>query len=152
MIDNSDEEREAKSYDQYIGDEVVLPDRKGEKLMGEVRKRVRYYDTSTGEGNYNAMHDKSFYEVEYPGVTTEQLADNIISGNMLSQVYSEGHHYKLLTEVTDHNKYDSAIAKVDSFTKSSSGNLHQNRMNCVCRILVGWKDGPVDWVPLKDLK
>ena len=86
MIDNSDEEREAKSYDQYIGDEVVLPDRKGEKLMGEVRKRVRYYDTSTGEGNYNAMHDKSFYEVEYPGVTTEQLADNIISGNMLSQV------------------------------------------------------------------
>ena len=29
IIDNSDEERVANSYDQYIGAEVVLPDRKG---------------------------------------------------------------------------------------------------------------------------
>ena len=28
-MDNSDEERVANSYDQYIGAEVVLPDRKG---------------------------------------------------------------------------------------------------------------------------
>ena len=59
MLDNIDEERAANSYDQYIGDEVVLSYRKGEKLMGKFRKRVRYYDTSTSEGNYNAMHDKS---------------------------------------------------------------------------------------------
>ena len=45
ILDNSDEERAANSYDQYIGDEVVLHDRKGEKLMGKVRKRVRYDDT-----------------------------------------------------------------------------------------------------------
>ena len=36
IIDNSDEERVANSYDVYIWDEVVLPDRKGEKLMGKV--------------------------------------------------------------------------------------------------------------------
>ena len=47
------------------------PDHKGEKLTGEVRKRVRYNDTSIGEGNYNAMHDKSLYEVEFPDGTTE---------------------------------------------------------------------------------
>ena len=62
----------------------MLPDRKGEKLMGKVRKRVRCDDTSTGEGNYNAMHDKYLYEVEYPDGTTEQLAANIIAENMLS--------------------------------------------------------------------
>ena len=61
IIDNSDEERASNSYDQYIGTEVVLPDWKGEKLMGKFRKRVRYDDTSTGEGNYNSMHDKSLY-------------------------------------------------------------------------------------------
>ena len=49
----------------------MIPDRKGEKLMGEVRKRVRYNETSTGEGNYNAMHGKSLYEVEFPDGTTE---------------------------------------------------------------------------------
>ena len=38
IIDNRDEERAANSYDQYNGDEVVLPDRMGEKLMGKVRE------------------------------------------------------------------------------------------------------------------
>ena len=52
--------------------------------MVRVRKRVRYGDTSTGESSYNAMHDKSLYKVEYPDVTTEQLADNIIAENMMS--------------------------------------------------------------------
>ena len=61
IIDNSVEERVANYYDQYIRTEFFIPDRKGEKLMGEFSKSVRYDDTSTGEGNYNAMHDKSLY-------------------------------------------------------------------------------------------
>ena len=79
IIDNRYEEREANSYDQYIGTEVVLPDRKGEKLMGKVRKRGIYYDTSKVGGNYNAIHDKYLYEVEYPDGTLEKLAANIIA-------------------------------------------------------------------------
>ena len=60
------------------------------------------YDyTSTGQGNYNATHDKSVYGVEYTDGKMEQLEANIISENMISQVDSEGHHYQLLTEVTD---------------------------------------------------
>ena len=47
--------------------------------MGKVRKRGRYYDTSKVEVNYNAMHDKSLYEVEYPDGTTEKLAANILA-------------------------------------------------------------------------
>ena len=57
----------------------MLPDWKGEKLMRKVRKRGRYYDMITGEVNYNAMHDKSLYEVEYPDGTTEKLAANILA-------------------------------------------------------------------------
>ena len=41
IIYNSDEEREANSYDQYIGSEFVLLDWMDEKLMGKVvSKRV----------------------------------------------------------------------------------------------------------------
>ena len=47
IIDNSDEERVANSYDQYIEAEVVLPDQKAKKIMGKARKCVRYDDTST---------------------------------------------------------------------------------------------------------
>ena len=142
----------ANSYDQYIGAEVVLPDQKGEKLMVKVRKRVIYDDTSTGEGDYNSMHYKSLYEVKYPDVTTYQLAANILSENMMSQVDSEVHHYQVLNEVTDHKKDYSDMAKVDGFIKSSSGNLHRKRTTCGQKLLVEWKDGLVDWVPLKDLK
>ena len=105
----------------------MLPNQKSDKIFDRVSKRVRYDDTSTGEGNYNAMHDKSVCEVEYLDGIMEQLAANIIAENMISQVDSEGHHYQVLTEVTDHNNYDSDIYKLDGFIKSSSGNLHRNR-------------------------
>ena len=49
----------------------MLPDCKGDKLMGKVRKRVIYDYRSTSRDNYNAMHDKFLYEVEYTDGTTE---------------------------------------------------------------------------------
>ena len=68
---------------------------------------------------------------------------------MLSRVDSEGHHYQVLNEVTDNKKDYSAIANVDSFIKSSSGNLHRNRKTCGWKLLVKWKDVSVDRVTLK---
>ena len=120
--------------------------------MGKVSKHVRYYYISTGKGNYNAIHDKSLDEVEYPDGMMEQLSDNIIAENILSLVVSEGNNYQLLTEVTDHKKYDSAIAEVVSSIKYSSGSLHRKRATHGWKLLVEYKEGSVDWVPLKDLK
>ena len=71
----------------------MLPNRKGEKLIGKVRKCIKDEESSTGKGNDNPMHDKSLYEIEYPDGTTEKLAASIIAENMISQVDSEGHHY-----------------------------------------------------------
>ena len=47
IIDNSDKEMAANDYDQYIGAEVVLHDRKDEKLIFKVRKRIKYDKIST---------------------------------------------------------------------------------------------------------
>ena len=88
IIDNSGEERAANSYDQYIRDEVVLHYWKGGNIMGKVGKRVRYDEISTSKGNYNDMHDKYLYEVEYPNGRTEQLAANIMAVLLMSQVES----------------------------------------------------------------
>ena len=71
---------------------------------------------------------------------------------MLSQVDSEGHHYQVLTEVTDHKRYNSAITKVDGFNKSSNGNIYQRRKTHDWNILIKCKEGSVYWVPLKYLK
>ena len=80
------------------------------------------------------------------------MVANILTENMLSQVDSEGHHYQVLTEVTDHKKYDIAIAKVGGFIKSSSGDVHWKRKTHGWKLLVEWKDISFDLVPLKDPK
>ena len=98
------------------------------------------------------MHDKSLCEVEYTDGTTEKLLANIIDENMLSQVESEGHHYQVLTEVTNHKKDDCAISKADGFIKSISGNLHRKRTDSGWKLLAERKNGSVDWVPLNELK
>ena len=85
------------------------------------------------------MHEKSAYEVEYPDGTTEKLTSNIISENMLSQVESEGHHYQVLNEVIDQNRYDSSITKVNGFIKYSNGNQHRKRTNRGWNLLVECK-------------
>ena len=119
MVDNS--------YEKYIWDEVVLPDSKCDKPVVKFRKRIKYFNISTGEGRYNSTHDKYIYEVEYPDGTTDQLTEFIIAANMLSQVDSAGPNYKVLNEVTDHNRDDRYINKVDCFIKSSNGKIHRKR-------------------------
>ena len=64
------------------------------------------------------------------------MADNIIAENMLSQVDSEGHHYQVLTEVTDNKKDDSDIDEVDGFIKSISVKLHRKNMTHGWKLLV----------------
>ena len=152
IIDNSDEEMVSKSYDQYIGDSVVLPDHKGEKLMGKVRNHIKLNDIRTIEGHYNIIHDKYIYEVNYPDGTMKQLAANKTAENMLSKVDSEGHHYQVSTKVKYHKIYYSDITKINVFIKYSNGNLHWNMKTCGWKILTERKDVSVDWVPLKDLK
>ena len=58
----------------------------------------------------------------------------------------------MLTEVTNHKRYESDITEVDSFIKSSDGNLNCKRTAHGWKILVEWKDGSVDWVSLKYFK
>ena len=58
-VDNINEEKLADPYDQYIVDEVVLPDHKGDKRVGKVKKCVKYSELGTGEVWYTPMHNSA---------------------------------------------------------------------------------------------
>ena len=75
----------------------------------------------------------------------------MIAQNFLSQINYEGHHYQVLTEVTDHMRYDSTIIEVNGVIKDSNGNLHLKRRTHSCKLLVEWRDESVVWVPVKDI-
>ena len=57
----------------------------------------------------------------------EKLIANITAENILSQFDSEGHHYQVFNEVTDHKIDGSAITKMFGLIKSSNGKLHGKR-------------------------
>ena len=48
----------------------------------------------------------------------------MISKNMIYQVDSEGYHYKVLNNISDHSVDGSAIKRSDGFIRSRDGNLH----------------------------
>ena len=96
------------------------------------------------------MSDKSVYEFKYPDGTMEKLTAKIIDENILSQVDTEGQQYQVLTEVTDHKRYEIAISKEYGFIKYSNENLHQKRTNTGWKRLVERKEISVDWVPLNE--
>ena len=148
-----DAEAAADSYDTYIGAELNFPDADGNVVYGRVKKRVQNNDgQAVGIVNRNPLLDTSKYEVEYFDGYVEEMTTNQIAENMLSQIDSEGNHFLLLKEISDHCKDASAINKVDGFLTSKSGNVHAKKTTRGWTLQVEWKDGSSEWVPLVDLK
>lgn len=146
-IDNED------VYDTYIGAEVLLPDRDGNKMMGKVIKRIKGNDGKPkGNRHDNPLLDTSEYAVEMSDGTTHELTANLISESMFSQVDPNGHHYQLIHEITDHKKDASAISIANGTFISRSGRQVQKKTTRGWKLLVEWKDGSSSWVSLKDIK
>ena len=71
---------------------------------------------------------------------------------MFTQVDSEGHHYQLLQEITNHMKYRSEIPISDGMICSHNGNMFPKKAMQGWYLLVEWKDRYSSWVLLKYLK
>ena len=153
VVDNSDRRKQADTYDQFLGAEVAITDETGRSAMARVMKRIKDNDgNGVGVATANPLTNTSLYEVQFPDGHVEELQYNIIAENMMSQVDSEGHHYQLLAEISDHQSNHLAITKKNGFIRSKNGNLHPKMTTRGWSIEVEWKDGSISWVPLKDLK
>jgi hypothetical protein len=71
----------------------------------------------------------------------------VIAESMYAQVDSKGNQYQLLSEITDHSSDNSAIQIADGFIAIVPKPTTQG-----WSLLVLWKDGLSDWLPLKDFK
>ena len=71
---------------------------------------------------------------------------------MFSHIDDEGHHFQLLSEISDHNSYGNTILVSDGLFKSINGNNLPKKNTDGWKIQVGWKGISTSWVPLKDLK
>ena len=75
----------------------------------------------------------SLYEVSFTDGQTEELTSNVITENMISHVDSEGHHYQVIKDISDHSADGSALKRSNIFIRSRNGNLHAKKTTR------GWK-------------
>ena len=76
------------------------------------------------------------------------LTANTIAKALYSQVDEEGRTHAVLASITDHRKDGSAMAMDDALLP---GTRKPIRTTKGWQLLVEWKDGSSDWLPLVDL-
>ena len=141
-----------EAYDGYLNAELILP--QGDRMVkGKVLKRKRGDDGApVGVRNSNPIIDTRVYEVGFSDGSTAEYAANVIAENMFSQVDSEGRQFMLLEEIVDHKSDHSALRIENGFHVAKNGNKRAKKTTRGWKLLVQWRDGTTDWVPLRDLK
>jgi Reverse transcriptase (RNA-dependent DNA polymerase) len=138
-----------ESFDTYISAQVLLPI--GDSYQrATVKKRARdENDNPIGIKNNNPILDTRAYEVEFPDGSFDVLTANAIAEAMYSQTDEHGHHHALIKEIIDHRKDGSAVHADDGMV---AGTQQRRWTTKGWSLLVEWKDGGSNWIPLKDIK
>ena len=138
--------------DMLIHAEVLLP--QGEEMKsGKVIGRSKDNTGATyGTYNENPLLNSIIYDVEFPNGEVREYAANLIAQNMYSQIDSEGHSYSILDTVLDYATDDSAVPMSQKYITTRSGQKRLCQTTAGWHLLVLYKDGREQWVPLKLLK
>jgi hypothetical protein len=77
----------------------------------------------------------------------------MIAESLYSQVDADGREFILLMkEIMDHRSDGSAVPVDDAYYVDPNGRKTRRMTTKGWKLLVEWKDGSTDWLPLKDLK
>ena len=143
---------EQSLYDRLIHAEVALP--QGETMqMAKVRGVAVDADgNKVGTFHENPMLNTVIYDVEFPDGMVRQYAANTIAENILSQVDNEGHSHNVIEAIIDFETDGHAVKKGDEYIVTSRGRKRVRHTTSGWKLLVLWKNGQEEWVPLKRMK
>jgi len=138
------------NLDEYLNARVLIP--MGEEVQaGVVRGRARKRGGHlVGKRHTNPLLDTRVYEVEFPDGRIEEFTANAIAANLYEMADEDGHFVRLIDSIIDHDISEEAL-KEGTFV-DSKGRVRNKMTTKGVRLLVSWKDGTSDWIPLKDLK
>jgi len=92
------------------------------------------------------------YDVEFPNGEIKEYAANVIAENMYSQVDENGHAVQILDAIVDYRKDESAIEKADMYIRTKSGQRRLRQTTTGWSLLILWKNGEEELMPLNKLK
>jgi hypothetical protein len=139
-------------FDKYMAAKVLLP-HGGELVRAKVTGRKRAAEgTPVGVAHSNPILDTHEYEVSFPDRSTDCYAANMIAESLYSQVDADSREFILMKEIVDHQLDGSAVPVEDTYYVNPNGRTTRRMTTKGWKLLVEWKDGTTDWLPLKDLK
>ena len=94
----------------------------------------------------NPILDSRQYKVEYTDGSTEIMAANIISENLMAQVYEHGNRHLLIYEIEDNRTNKEYISLAQGTYNTKSGFDRKKRTTKGWELYVKWRDISRDWV------
>jgi hypothetical protein len=76
----------------------------------------------------------------------------MIAESLYSQVDADGREFMLMKKIVDHRSDRLAVPVNDAYYVDPNGQKSRRVTTKGCKLLVKWRDGTTDWLPLKDLK
>ena len=145
------DEYDITMYDPYLHSQVLLP-HEGEGKVAKVKFRKRDSEGNLiGRAAANPVQDTREYIVEFEDGSEGQYSANVISGNMISRIDSDGNQQPLMRQLVDHRKKKDAISSNNSYVEIN-GKKVPKRTTKGWDFCVEWYDGRTTWVPLAILK
>ena len=139
--------------DNLINAEVLLPTTDNKVLMGKVlRKSTDKSGASIGKFDANPLLNTTTYDVVFPDDSVQHFGANIIAQNLYNQVDENGHCQRHLDCILDYKKDSTAVTKENMFILTKSGQKRMRQSTIGWHLLVKWRDGNSEWIPLKKLK
>ena len=80
------------------------------------------------------------------------MVANLIAEDIIARVDNEGHEYLMMDEVEDHRILECVIPMSKGTYLTKQGVNRRKHTSRGWDLLVRWKDGPSNWISLKDLK
>ena len=149
--------KDAEAYtpdemDKYLNTELLLPHGEHMQRARVVSRRKDNEGNLIGTPDPNPVLDTREYEVQFPDGLIETVDANTIAENLYSQVDAEGRTYQTIKEVLDHRYTPEAEPLDEGYLVTGTGTRRKMKTTKGCEILMSFKDGTANWVPLKDIK
>jgi hypothetical protein len=138
--------------DHLINAELRLP--QGENLQSAkvIGRSKDEHGLNVGTYDSNPLLNTMLYDVEFPDGAIREYSANIIAENIYAQVDTEGHSYNILDGIVDYKKESNATSKSDKYIMTKSGQRRLRKSTAGWKLLVAWKDGSEQWIPLSVMK
>ena len=132
--------------------EVLLPQGEDMRLEKVIRRNVELIGKFIGDYNGIPTLNNIFYDVQFPDGAIKPYSANLITENILNQVYADGYHRKSLEGILDHSSDNRAAEKKNKWIVSKHGRRSMRKTTIGWKFHLKWKDGITTWISLKDLK